>query len=397
MASDDLDFFQVAVVAEEDNNNHLTPGHTGARSSPSPDAPRLPSSPLCHSTSSTIGVDGVTDKKHSTPTPPPSFTSPDPSRLPSTPKAPSSPPRDASRLQKFARNPVDASDFPITPTIDWPSSQPLSPPTPSARHSNLRVPSQKHRRHESSVKFVTSVGRSQQLPTPPPSVRSSKSRAFWKHPRHNDTTGTVANVHSSQLPSSRTPSARSTIREQVSKRRLITKVTAESVERVGNSPTERKAEVSSRLITVGPAQSDACILLSHTQVGAIGSDVPARPSSPASAITKSLHPSSSSSGETNTGSDAVRDGKRKRDDTDVGHKEARESGSHVPARQSSPASAITKSLHPSSSPSVETNTGSDAVRSGKRKRGDTNVGRKEARESSPARSVWQAGRHMLGF
>src|SRR6267142_3493304 len=316
MASDDLDTLQVAVVAVPDNKNHSTTGHT--RLSPSPDVPRLPSPESSHSsTSSTIAEDGVPDKTRSTPTPPPSL---DASRLPSTPSrnntsrtaavdgvsdfkkystpphTPASATRDASHLRKHARNSVDASDFPSSPISDRSSS-------------NVRVPDRKRRRRESTVETVAIVGSSQQLPSPPPSVRrSSRLRSFWKN-RHLQVNG------SGRLPSSPTPSARSSdIRVRRHK-----KVTAESVATVGNRSTEREAEDSSRLSPVGLAQSNAHTLLSHTQLDATGSDGPARLSSPASALTKSLHPSSSPSGE-NTGSDAVRNGKRKRDNTDVGHK-----------------------------------------------------------------------------
>jgi hypothetical protein len=339
MASDDLDTVQVAVVAQAvpDTKSHSTTGHT--RLSRSPDAPRLPSPESSYSsTSSIIAEDGVPDKKRLTPTPP---SSPDASRLPSTPSrhntsrtadvdgvsdfkkyssppyTPSSATRDASHLRKHARNSVD--DFPISPISDWSSSQPPSPLTPSARHSNARVPDRKRRRRESIVETVAIVGSSQQLPSPPPSVRrSSKLRvSFWKnrHLQIKGPVGTVATVGSGRLPSSPTPSARSSdIRVRRHK-----KVPVESVATVGNHSTEREAEDSSRLSPVGLAQSNAHTLLSHTQMDATGSDGPARLSSPASALTQPLHPSSSPSGE-NTGSDAVRSGKRKRDNTDVGHK-----------------------------------------------------------------------------
>lgn len=334
MASDDLDTLQVAVVAVSDNKDHSTTGH--ARLSPPPDASRFSSPESSHSsTSSTVAVDGAPDKRRSTPTPLPH---PDASRLPSTPsrhkasraaavdgvsdfKKYSTPPytpspatRDASHPRKRARNSVDsdASDFPISPISNRSSSQPPSPSTPSARHSDPRVPDQKRRRCESPIDTVTIVGSNQQLPSPPLSGRRSKRYvAFWKHHRFQ-VKGTA--IGSYQLPSSPTPSGRGI------HFRRHKKVTAESVATVSKSSTKPvEPEDSSRLSPVGLAQSNTHTLLSRTERVATGSDVPARRPSPTGAPKKSLHPSSSPGGE-NTGSHVVQNGKRKRDNSDVGHK-----------------------------------------------------------------------------
>lgn len=99
-----------------------------------------------------------------------------------------------------------------------------------------------------------------------------------------------------------------------------------TVSSVGSSSTERDTEdnQSFRLSPVRSAHSDAASTLpspTHTHVDTASSDLPSRPSSPASFLKKTLHrvrrPSPSPTGESDTNSDTTRNDGSKGDSADV--------------------------------------------------------------------------------